>query len=117
MPTPQTPNPIVQTTAAQDRAGSNKTIYDVSLTEVFARNLVAGMGRAAGSIMLYFIFIFVIGFWFAQVIWPRLQPFLNSYTQLVDSVENIQQVVPSNSGGGINQPEIQELIDYYSGSY
>ena len=111
---PEITNSIVQTTAPEDRAGNNKTIYDVSLLEVFARNLVAGMGWAAGNILLYFVFIFVLSFWFIQVIWPRIQPLVNNYNRLVNSVEGIQkQVVPAQE---TYNPGIQELIDYYQGN-
>ncbi|MEN8253311.1 MAG: hypothetical protein ABFQ62_02975 [Patescibacteria group bacterium] len=105
-----TVNPIVQSTQMPDRAGKNKTIYDVSSFEIFWRNMVAGMGRAAGNILLYFIFIFILGYMFSLLVWPTLKPVVDGYTKLINSVESLQNVGKSNP---LNTGNVEKLLESY----
>lgn len=107
---PNIPNPVVQSMPTDDRIGKNKTVYDVSTFEIFWRNMIAGMGRAFGNILLYFIFIFVMGYIFSLLVWPSLQPMVNSYMKLVNSLDSIQNM---QSGNSLNTSEIENLLNSY----
>ncbi len=110
-------NPVVQSTPKEDRAGKHRTIYEVSHWEVFWRNFIAGMGRAAGSIMLYFLFIFLVGFLFMQLIWPQISGFFSNYTSLVNQLQPGAQpgsIKIEDSLKGVDNNSIDQLLEYYN---
>lgn len=81
----------------EDRVTQTKSIYDVSAFEIFWRNLLAGMSRALGGIVLYVIFVIIFSTVFVQYVLPQIMPFLNTFLKLGDSVTNLQNMgLPSN---------------------
>ncbi|PIY80687.1 MAG: hypothetical protein COY80_01775 [Candidatus Pacebacteria bacterium CG_4_10_14_0_8_um_filter_42_14] len=70
--------------------GTEKNMYEVSWLEVFGRNVVAGMGRALGSLVLYVVVILVLGNLFIQNIWPIIEPIVNSFQQSSQVMQEIQ---------------------------
>lgn len=103
-------NPVVQSTQVPDRITSNKTIYDVGVFEIFWRNMIAGMGRAMGNILLYFIFIFVMGYIFSLLVWPTLKPMVDGYMGLVDSLNSVQNMQKNTS---FDTSGVEELLKLY----
>lgn len=105
-------NPVVQSTPKEDRAGKHRTIYEVSHWEVFWRNFIAGMGRAAGSIMLYFLFIFLVGFLVMQLIWPQFAGIIST----VSSLNSLQPggIQVEDSLNGVDSNSIDQLLEYYN---
>lgn len=77
---------LVQSTAHEDRVTATTTLYDAPLLSVIWRNLLAGMSRALGAVLLYSVFLVAFGWLFSQLIWPYLEPLLGSYTTLVETL-------------------------------
>src|SRR5690606_17499992 len=65
----------------EDRAGSHRSIYEVSKWEVFWRNFIAGMARSLGGIVIYLLFLLFMASILSQVVYPRIKPFLDQYQQ------------------------------------
>lgn len=78
-----------------------RTIYDASAGEVFLKNFLAGVGHSLGSIMIYFIFIFVMAVLAIQFIWPMVEPYVKLYQDSMKSIQNFQNIMP----GGISSGE------------
>ncbi|GEM_PF-1753482 len=74
---------------SQDEIAKSKTIFDVSAFEIFWRNFLAGMARAFGGIIMYFIFIFVIGAFFTRFILPVIRPYVDTYMQSMESLQHL----------------------------
>lgn len=70
--------------------GTEKNMYEVSWLEVFGRNLVAGMGRALGGLILYVVVILFLGNLFIQNIWPVIEPVVNSFQQSSQMLQQLQ---------------------------
>jgi hypothetical protein len=70
-----------------DTVTDSKTIFDVSLSEVFWRNVVAGAGRALGAIILQAIFLIVIVNLFMKQVWPIIEPILGTLQTTTQTLE------------------------------
>lgn len=71
-----------------DRIGKEMNIYNVSWWQVFSRNVVAGMGRAIGGLIVSAAVFIVVGFIVSQTVLPMLQPLVDTYMR---SLETLQQ--------------------------
>ena len=71
-----------------DRVGKEMNIYNVSWWQVFSRNLVAGMGRAIGGLIVSAAVFIVVGFVLSQTVLPMMQPLIDTYMR---SLETLQQ--------------------------
>lgn len=91
---------------ASDRVTVHKTIYEVGAFEVFWRNIIAGMGRALGGIVLYALFLFVVGTLMAQFLMPQISPLINSYTQAMKSLGDLNNLAPA----GIDPQAVQDTL-------
>lgn len=80
---------LVQTSDKPDRVSKTKTVYDVSAWEIFWRNFLAGIARTFGGIIIYLLFISVIGAIFLQFISPILFPALKQLNSLYGGLERI----------------------------
>ena len=100
----------VKNVARPDWIGNSKTIYDVSSGEVFWRNFVAGMGRALGGAIMYFLFIFVIYALFINYLLPIIKPFLDTYMNTMNLLGGGQQMNNGQPGTQVNQQELQKIL-------
>lgn len=57
-----------------DQLTKEKTIYDVGAGEIMWRNFLAGMSRAIGAMVIYFIFFIVLTQIFLTYMWPYVEP-------------------------------------------
>ncbi len=69
------------------------TLYTVPLSQVIFRNFLAGFSRTLGGLILYLVFIAVIGYISFTFIMPQLQPLLDTFS----SISKLQQ--PSTAFG------------------
>jgi predicted PurR-regulated permease PerM len=76
-----------------DQINKTKTIYDVSLSSIFFRNLVAGAGRALGGIILYFLFMVVLYQIFTNYVYPIVEPFIAQYQQALQSINQVNSII------------------------
>ncbi len=83
--------PVVSSEHSDDVVAKTRTIYDVSPFEIFWRNLLAGFARGLGSVVVYFILAFVVGIIFTQVVLPKLQPLIDSYTNSMNTLNSLQK--------------------------
>ena len=98
---------VVKSEATEDRSGTIKTIYQAGAGEIFWRNFLAGASRALGGILLYIIFLFLVGVVFLQIIWPRIQPLFDRLFNITESMQQMQQLqIPGNFQLPDNFPQI-----------
>jgi hypothetical protein len=88
-PVPLPPQQIAnQATLAEeapaDRITKTKTLYDVSLFQIFLRNFVAGLSRALGGIILYLAMVGVATYLFILYAWPQIKPMVGSYQNMLN---------------------------------
>lgn len=77
-----------------DNITKSKTMYDVGIGEIMWRNFLAGISRALGGLVIYFVVIFIMGHIFLTYIWPVLEPSfatLGETTDLLKQMNMIQQ--------------------------
>lgn len=74
-----------------DQHSDTKTMYDVSATEIFFKNFIAGAGRALGGIVLYLLFFGLIAGIFTTYIWPHVEPFIIEYQQALQGINSLTQ--------------------------
>jgi len=89
MQTDNNVDPIIQSEYGEDRARKTKTIYDVSAFEIFWRNFLAGMARTMGGLILYFLFVFIVGMIFLQFMLPRIMPIIEKFGSFTNSLDKI----------------------------
>ena len=108
---------VVNPGAAEDAVSKTRTIYDVGPMEVFWRNLLAGFARGLGSLVVYVIFIVILGFFFSRFILPQLQPLISSFADSVNTLNALQhsQVMPSSGSPGQTPApsDLQNLLKNY----
>lgn len=78
----------------EEKVTKTKTIYEAGYTEIFFRNFLAGMSRTIGALFVYFVFLFLIGVVFRQLVLPKLLPFLNNFLNITQSLKSINQIKP-----------------------
>ena len=86
-----------------DNVGNDRTIYDVGWGTLIGRNIVAGMSRAFGGILLNILFLVILGSVFARYIWPHFQ---SSYEAILNASEMLtnasQTLLPSGENGALS---------------
>lgn len=82
---------VIQSVEPQDKLQPTKTLYDVSIGEVFLRNFMAGVGRAIGGIFIYFIFLLITVNLFITYVYPQIKPFIDEYQQAMKTINQINQ--------------------------
>ena len=89
---------VVQSEDKRDRVSKTRTLFDAGPVEIFWKNFLAGASRALGGIIFYLIFLFLVGVVFMQIIWPRIQPLLDRFFNITESLQQMQQGIqlPSN---------------------
>ena len=104
----------VKNVAKPDWIGNSKTIYDVGSFEVFWRNFVAGMGRALGTIIMYFLFVYVIYATFVNLIFPTLKPYLDGYMNLLNIMGRNEQLQTGQSNSvQLDEQDITNLLQQF----
>ncbi len=81
---------------------TGKTLYEASVWEIFWRNLLAGMSRGLGNLILVILFSLIVGNLFMTYVWPYLEPIFDSFAttnELLDFVEGFM-----NAQGQPNLP-------------
>jgi len=106
---PTSAPPAIKTVPKTDLVTATKTIYDVTPSEVFWRNFIAGVGRTMGALVLYFIFLFVIGMIVVQVVGPMFTPLMKDFDTAVESLERVE-ILQGRSEKVLESEEVQELI-------
>jgi hypothetical protein len=100
---------LVESSNPTDRVGYTKTIFDVSAFEIFWRNFLAGMARALGAVLLYFVILVIAVNIFLNLIYPVLEPIISQYTQALETFNRFAQ--PSPDPSRETSPNPQELRD------
>lgn len=62
------------TLADPDQLTESKNLYNIGAGEVMWRNFLAGMSRALGSLVIYFLVLIVLSRIFVTFIWPTIEP-------------------------------------------
>ena len=75
---------------AGDTLGRGRTIYDVSWRELVARNVVAGISRAMGGLVLNMVVLVALGSFIFRLIWPQAQTTINSLLQASHKITNFE---------------------------
>ena len=81
----------------KDSRGQDRTIYDVGWGTLVGRNLVAGMSRALGGLILNVLFLAVLGSFLVKFVWPQLQA---SYSSILNASEVLNQFGQTLTIGG-----------------
>ena len=84
-----------------------------SLGDIAAKNFVAGASRALGSIVIYLLFLGVMFVIFSTFIWPRLEPYVTTYTNAMESLQTFQQVGQPGVGQSVDTMQLQDLLEAY----
>lgn len=90
-----------------------------SLGSIAAKNFVAGASRALGTVVVYLIFLVVMFALFSTFVWPRLEPYVTTYTEAMESLQGLQQFnqrgAPGTSNFQLDSSELQNLLNTYQG--
>ena len=73
-----------------DALGRGRTIYDVGWRELIIKNVVAGMSRAVGGLVLNLVVLVVLGSFVFRLIWPQAQTTINSLLQASHKITNFE---------------------------
>src|SRR5690606_6078712 len=86
-----------------------------TLGSVAAKNFVAGASRALGSILVYLIFLGIMYFIFTTFFWPRLEPYVTTYTQAMESLQTLQNLNQPTGAGSpqLDAQQLQNLLNTY----
>lgn len=88
-----------------------------SLGQIAAENFVAGASRALGTVVVYLLFLAVMFMIFSIFLWPRFEPYVNTYTEAMKSLQTLQQFNQPSQGVGQGTPvdsqQLQQLLDLY----
>ena len=103
----------VKNVARPDWIGNSKTIYDVPAGEVFWRNFVAGMGRALGGVLMYFVFVYVIYSLFVNFLLPVVSPYLEGYMDALNLFTSSDEVQTGQGGAQPNQQQINNFLQQF----
>lgn len=117
---------VVRDEHSDDTMGKTRTLYDASAFEIFWRNLFSGMARGLGSVIIWLMFILLMGYVFTSIIWPQVQPVFNDYrnllntfssmqsgTQLPGDIKSYQFTAPGDEQiqDIMQQPAFQDIVD------
>ena len=83
---------------------SAKTLYDVSAGDVFFKNLLAGMGRALGGVLIQALFFVILGYFTFKYVWPQLQPMIQSMNDTIAILKQMQAAESEAGGSTIIMP-------------
>ena len=61
---------------------------------------MAGVGRGLGSIIIYLIFVAIMGVLAIQFVWPMIEPYAKLYQSSMQSLQSIQALMPEGLGMG-----------------
>ena len=81
---------IEKLSQAGDEVGRGRTIYDASWRELILKNLVAGMSRAVGGLILNIVLLIVVGSFVFRLIWPQAQTTINSLLQVSHKITSFE---------------------------
>ncbi len=70
---------------------NQKNIYQASFGEIFLKNFLAGLARGLGSLVLWFLVMFV-GY---KLLWPQLLSQIDRLTNLVNNLQD-NQIIQMN---------------------
>lgn len=80
-----------------DQVTKTKTIYDVSASEIIWRNFLAGISRAVGGMVVYFLVAFLLGHVFLTFVWPILEPSIESLGKTGDVLQQLKMFEQSST--------------------
>lgn len=122
-------NSTIQSSAPEDRVGSNQTIYDASLSAVFWRNFLAGMARALGGIIMQIIFMIAVALVIINLLLPKLAPVITTYEKAINSLDSLQKTTqkfslpdesgqpaePASNGFVLDEQSLNQLFESLGG--
>lgn len=94
-----------------DNLIGNRTIYDVGWGELVGRNLVAGISRALGGLLLNIVLIVILGSLVARFIWPQLQPVIENLRQSYQTLFKLEETLSRQSQTG-GLPLVGESLQF-----
>lgn len=66
-------------------------LYQTGYGEIFAKNFIAGFGRALGGVLVQLIFFAILAYVYMQIIAPKITPLFGMLQQSMGALENLQQ--------------------------
>ncbi|MDQ5951641.1 MAG: hypothetical protein QG639_922 [Patescibacteria group bacterium] len=78
-----------------DQLTKTRTLYDVSVGEIMWRNFLAGISRALGGMVIYFVVAFLLGHVFLTYIWPVLEPSIETLGETGEILQQMQLLQPT----------------------
>lgn len=60
----------------------DRTLYNSSFLGLISRNFLAGFFRALGTVVVYLAFMVIMGLLVSRFLYPRIQPFLETFERL-----------------------------------
>jgi len=76
-------------TTPEDNLTKSKTIYDASSGEIVWKNFLAGFSRTLGGIIVYFVFVAILGSLFLRFAMPIMSPFLGQLSTITNTLQRI----------------------------
>lgn len=80
------------TMADPDQLTDDKNLYNISAGEVMWRNFLAGMSRALGGMLIYFLVIIVLTNVFLSSIWPSISPTFDKFFEATDLLKQVNSL-------------------------
>jgi hypothetical protein len=89
----------------EDQINSLNTLYSVTGFEIIWRNLLAGMSRALGNLIVYFIVLGIVVNLFLTYAYPHIKPFIDEYRQVIRLFTQTQNP-QDQTGTTANLPQV-----------
>lgn len=75
-----------------DQLTDSKNLYNIGAGEIMWRNFLAGISRALGGMVIYFLVLIVLGNVFMQFVWPTLAPMFTTLEQTNTMLEQLNML-------------------------
>jgi hypothetical protein len=80
---------IIKSEDKRDLVSKTKTIYEAGAGEIFWKNFLAGFSRGLGGVFVYIFFLIIISVVIYIFVFPKLEPLITGYTNLLNSFNSI----------------------------
>lgn len=105
--------------ATGDLVAPQKSLFAASAGEIFWRNFLAGASRAFGAIVVYLIFLVLMGIFMSQVVLPQILPLLgplNAAFCTINSLNTTDMIAPTNTSNTDLDADLLNQLQLLQGS-
>ncbi len=74
-----------------DMLTETKSIYAASYSDIFWRNLVAGMARAIGGVLFQLLFLVIMYNFFMAYAWPYVATLMDTLKSTTNTLQMLEQ--------------------------